>query len=209
MLRLWRSWLTSPVLISASSFPRPCRPSCRAVWPRHSWLVSSPAAGSLILQVGQNPPASSCGPCSACHHRSSVHRPGWSVHLWSGGHFQFLAWAQPPARCHSAPYLDIQTEAWLGNKKKSKASVKTFGSKKKKTKGENDVTKLLTLAATWSRRRVYSTKLKFNICHVTWWSRARTPLKQKTGVEMGKRSVRVCVWVFWVFYYRCGGVQVL
>ena len=38
-------------------------------------------------------------------------------------------------------------------------------------------------------------KLKFNIRHVAWWSRARIPTEQKTDGEMGKKSVWVCVCV--------------
>ena len=115
VIRLWRSWLVFPVPLSASSYSRPCWRSCRAFWLR---AVSSVEAHSLILHVGQSPPASSCCSCSASEHHFSFYCPGL-LHLCFG-HFHFFAreqqqqqqqQQQPPAAQRSAPYLDIQ--AWL------------------------------------------------------------------------------------------------
>lgn len=51
------------------------------------------------------------------------------------------------------------------------------------------MTKLLTLR----QDCVYSTKLRFNICHVTWWSRAWIPTETKDRRGNGQKvCVRVC-----------------
>lgn len=164
IIRLWRSWLAFPARLSASSYSRPCWQSFQAFWPRRYGAVSSVEAHSLILHVDPNPPASSCS--SASEWQSFFYYPG--LHLCFG-HFHFFAREQPPAARRSAPYLDIQR---LERVKQSKSKCDKLVEKKKR---ENVVTKFLTLAAGWSRLCVYSMKLKFNICHVTWWSRAWIP----------------------------------